>query len=537
MRVGLPSLLVLLVLPIVTGVPAYASFEPVTCHNPFTQQQEIDEGQKVALKVYQQMPVLPENDPVSIYLRQVGARLVAAAPLTPGLTRQWPFSFHVVASSEINAFALPGGSMFVDLGAIQAAETESQLAGVMAHEMSHVIMRHSTCNMVQQQHRGIFYSLGEIGSSIFLGRGAIGSLAAAGFGMGEKLDFLHMSREDEKQADLLGVNIVHAAGYDPRGLAQFFEIIVSKSGGGGAQFLSDHPNPGNRTEYVDAEISTLSPRTAATIINTPEFRRIHALTAGERTFTAKQVANAEWKQVGGYISAPGQTLSRSGDSTGSQQQPGSQQPRSAPSLTPLNAGELGLGGRFAVYQAPRWSISVPADWVGTPERAPDQSATVNRDPGNPDYGRNGQGSTNDQTGSPPSPSVQLAPPGGAGSFGIAYGVMVSIARVSGNGVHNQQQLSDATTQLLQNLLSSQPGLSQSGGFSAMQIAGQPALAINLSGRSPVETNGSAEVEHDWMITVARSDGDVSALIFVAPEPQFDSLKPTFDLMLQSFRPL
>src|SRR5665213_951254 len=123
MRMVLRSLLLSAALATVACLPACARFEPVTCHNQFTQQQEIDEGQKVALKVYQQMPVLPENDPVTQYVRHIGERLLAAAPLTPGLARQWPFSFHVVASSEVNAFALPGGSTFVNLGAIQAAET------------------------------------------------------------------------------------------------------------------------------------------------------------------------------------------------------------------------------------------------------------------------------------------------------------------------------------------------------------------------------------------------------------------------------
>lgn len=237
---------------------ACAQFQPVTCKNSFTQQQEIAEGDKIVAEVYKQMPVLPDSDPIALYVRQLGAHLVAAAPLTPGLTHQWPFLFHIIASDEINAFALPGGTMFVNLGAIQAAETESQLVGVMGHETSHVILRHSTCNITKQRKRSIWYSLGQLGASVALG-GIGGEAASQGIGVAQNLDFLRMSRDDERQADLLGVQIAHDAGYDPRGLPQFFEIIQAKYGSGSAQFLSDHPSPGNRTEYVNKELALLPP--------------------------------------------------------------------------------------------------------------------------------------------------------------------------------------------------------------------------------------------------------------------------------------
>lgn len=540
MRVRWRRILLCVCLSGLTAAPAFARFEPVTCHNPFTQQEEVDEGQKVALKVYQHMPVLPENDPVTVYVRAIGKRLLNAAPSTPGLTQQWPFSFHVVASSEVNAFSLPGGATFVNLGAIQAAETEAQLAGVMAHEMSHVILRHSTCNLAQQQHRSILYSLGQIGSSIFLGNGAIGSLAAAGLGMGEKLDFLHMSRGDEKQADLLGVNIMDRAGYDPRGLAQFFEIIRSKSGSGGAQFLSDHPNPGNRTQYVDAEIRTLPPRTADTTINTPEFRRIHAIAASERTFTARQVEEGAWKQAGGYISQPGIANGTSSGSVTYAQRGASpdagQGSSIAPSLDPLGPGQLDLQDRMTLYQAPRWSIAAPASWTRVEDRSAVDSAP--RAGGNADgrYDSNGQATVDHQSEVPPAPSVLIAPPGASGNFGIAYGVMISIAQVGGNGIQSQSQLANATAQLVQTLTKGQSGLSQSGGVNSFQLAGQAAEAVDLNGVSPVGRGGRSEAEHDWLVTVARPDGDVNALIFVAPQGQFAQMKPVFDRMLASFRP-
>ncbi len=279
------------------------TYLPATCHNAYTQQQEIELGNKVVREVYRTQPVLLDTDPVARYVRQLGAKLVAAAPLTPGLEQQWPFNFHVVASAEINAFALPGGTMFINLGAIQAAQNEAQLAGVMGHEMSHVILRHSTCNLQKQHRRGMLYSLGAIGSAVALG-GAGGDLAARGFGYAENLSFLKMSRGDEKQADLLGVHILSNAGYDPRGLPQFFEIIIAKTGTGGHQFLSDHPNPGNRTEYLNREISTLPPQPHP-ILTTAAFTAAHTQAAAAHALTSAEMQTGNWRTTGLYAASPG----------------------------------------------------------------------------------------------------------------------------------------------------------------------------------------------------------------------------------------
>lgn len=355
--------------------------------------------------------------------------------------------------------------------------------------------------------------------------------------MGQKLDFLHMSRGDEKQADLLGVNIMDTAGYDPRGLAQFFEIIRAKYGSGGAQFLSDHPNPGNRTEYVDAEIRSLPPRTSETIINTPEFRKIHAIAASEPTFTAKQIAEGTWKRTGKYIAGPGQGGAPTTYANGNAERSGGQvqAQQTPPALRPLSPAQLGLTDRFTTFQDSRWSIAAPASWTRTVDQA---APTVNTAPtgdGNRGYDSNGQ-ATVSQPAASPSRSVLIAPRGASGSFGIAYGAIISIVQAGGNGVQSQAQLSDATTQLVQSLLSNQPGLSETGAPTTLQVAGQPAFAVDLRGVSPVGQSGSSSAEHDRMITVARPDGDVSTIIFVAPENQRGVLQPTFDRMLGSFQP-
>src|SRR5882762_4911284 len=200
-----------------SAVPAKA-FDPPVCRNAFTQQQEITEGQKVAAQFYQQMPVLKDSDPIAVYVRQLGAKLVQQAP-----GYEWPYNFHVVSSGDINAFALPGGSIFINLATVQVAESEAQLAGVMAHEISHVVMRHSTCNITKQQKAGLWYGLAQLGAGVVLGGdSALGGAAQQAIGMGAGLHFLRMGRDAERQADLLGTDILYSAGYDPRGMPQFF---------------------------------------------------------------------------------------------------------------------------------------------------------------------------------------------------------------------------------------------------------------------------------------------------------------------------
>lgn len=502
------------------AAPASAQFQPVTCKNAFTQQQEIAEGDKVVAEVYKQMPVLPDSSPVAQYIQQLGARLVAVAPLTPGLTQQWPFRFHVVASEEINAFALPGGTMFVNLGAIQAAETEAQLAGVMGHEMSHVILRHSTCNLTKQQKKSVWYGLAQLGSQIALG-GTGGALAASGIGMGAQLDFLHMSRDDEKQADLLGVEIAHDAGFDPRGLPQFFEIIQAKYGKGSAQFLSDHPNPGNRTEYVNQEIALLPPLQNP-IKSSPQFEAIRNEALGLHAFTADELKSGTWKGSPLYARAPGAAPTPAAPPISAQATPtaapevayapGPQReplPQAAPQPPPaaapgtpqrLTDSQLGLDARTKTVQLTTGSTRVPSNW---------QEIAL------------------------PDGSFAIAPPGGAGSFGIAYGVLFADAPqkspIPDNGL-------GAASENLVRQLAKAHNLKAGPAVTNLQIADQPALARDLHGLSPITDAGSQIAERDWLVTFRRPTGSLGYVLFIAPEQDFDRLQPVWDTMIQSFKP-
>ena len=167
---------------------------------------------------------------------------------------------------EINAFALPGGSMFVHRGMFDAAAAEGEVVGVMAHELSHVLLRHGTANASKAQNPWL--QLGQLAGAVggAVVGGSLGGVIAQGsqFGLGTLL--LKYSREYEKQADLLGAQIMARAGYDPRQLARMFETIEKESkssGGGGPQWMSSHPNPGNRTQYITKEADLLKIGAAA----------------------------------------------------------------------------------------------------------------------------------------------------------------------------------------------------------------------------------------------------------------------------------
>jgi beta-barrel assembly-enhancing protease len=470
--------------------PAWARFQvPPPCKNAFTEQQEQTEGAKFAAEIFKQMPVLPDNSPLSQYVRKVGERLVA---VTPGY--RWPFNFHVVASDEINAFALPGGAMFVNVGAIRAAETEAQLAGVMAHELSHVVMRHSTCNMSKQQKVGTWAALGQLGAAIALGNGALGSLATQGIGMATGLGFLKMSRDYEKQADLLGASILYDAGYDPRGLPQFFETIQAKYGEGGAQIFSDHPNPGNRMEYVNAEIATL-PKRANPIVTTPAFTQARALAQKEKAFNGKEIAAGGWRKTGQYALLPGgpaQVIPASASGGGN----GAAQQQSAGAAARLSKDALSLNDRRIFYNGKAFSISYPESW---------------------------------QKGEAQNGSVAFVPANGASQAGIAYGAIVDGARFEAP-VQDANSLTQATNSITQQLSDQNGGLQAIGAASSMTVNGQMARAVELRGSSPV-----SGAERDLLVTVARPDGAVSYIIFVAPEADYSTLKPLFNAMAQSFR--
>jgi predicted Zn-dependent protease len=173
----------------------------------------------------------------------------------------------VVNARDINAFALPGGPMFVNRGMLAAAANEGEVAGVMAHELCHVILRHGTA----QASRATPYQVGELAGQILgaIVGGQVGGLIAQGSRFGISVAFMRFSRDFERQADIEGAHVMARAGYDPRDMASMFRTIEEEGGPGGPEWLSNHPNPGNRYAYIVEESKTL--RIQNPVRNTREF--------------------------------------------------------------------------------------------------------------------------------------------------------------------------------------------------------------------------------------------------------------------------
>lgn len=244
--------------------------------NKYTIEQDIQLGQQAAQEISRQMPLLPENSEANKYIESVGRRLVAAVP--PQFRQPaFQYQFRIVNARDINAFALPGGPMFLNRGMIEAARNEGEMAGVMAHELSHVVLRHGTAQATRQQ--SAKYQLPALGGAV-LGAiigGNLGGMVTQGtqFGIGAYL--LRYSREFESQADTLGAQIMARAGYDPRDLAHMFQTIGQQSGPGGPpEWLSSHPDPGNRYEAIMAEADRLNINASAAGPDVAAFNRVQS---------------------------------------------------------------------------------------------------------------------------------------------------------------------------------------------------------------------------------------------------------------------
>ncbi len=238
--------------------------------NKYTPAQDVQLGREAAREVEQKLPILQDGT-VDNYVEEVGERLVRNIP---GEFRhpEFRYTFDVVNLREINAFALPGGPMYAHRGMLEKAGSEAEIAGVLAHEISHVALRHGTA----QASKATKYQIGQIGSAILgaiIGGRAGDVVSGVGqFGFGAA--FLRFSREYEKQADLLGAQIMARSGYDPRAMASMFRTIEREGGARGPEWLSNHPNPGNRSEYITREAQSL--RVENAVSDTREFQNVQA---------------------------------------------------------------------------------------------------------------------------------------------------------------------------------------------------------------------------------------------------------------------
>ena len=330
--------------------------------NKYKVQDDVKLGRDASRKVEQQFPLL-NDDQSERYVESVGERLVAAIPAE---FRQpsFDYEFDVVNARDINAFALPGGPMYVNRGMIEAAKNEGEMAGVMAHEISHVALRHATAQQTKLSNPlNQILGIGAILGGAVLGGQAgaqAGQIFAAGY-------FLRYSRDYETQADILGSRILADAGYDPRDLANMFRTIEQQGGGGRApEWLSSHPNPGNRYQNINREAGLLnvSPNP---IKVTREFSRIQ-----ERLRSMPRARSmSEIQRAGGA----GQSPTSGGNYS-----------RNVPAPS----------SRMRVYSNSALSVNIPSNWR--------------------EFNTSGQ--------------IWFAPDGGYGNEGITHGAMIGAARAN-----------------------------------------------------------------------------------------------------------
>ncbi|HTO53566.1 MAG TPA: M48 family metallopeptidase [Myxococcota bacterium] len=441
-----------------------AGDSPSPGFNLFTVDQDIEIGKQSAAEAEKQLTLLGDAS-VDAYLNKLMAVLVAQAP-----GAKYPYHAKAVNDAAVNAFALPGGPLYVNRGLLLAAKDESELAGVMSHEISHVALRHGTHQAskayLAQAGLGILGGLlGQNGSSAAQMVNVIG-------GLGLNAAFLKFSRDAEAEADRTGAGIMARAGYDPNALADFFEVLRKESAGNPSAlqtFLSDHPAPADREATIRALARTL-PRGSAHPVG---------------GFDVVQADVKKTPAAGTHELARGEPGERGGSSS----------PPVALKLTAPSS-------KLVTFTHPKGSFSIgyPANW---------------------------QAHTSD-SGS----GASFFPEGGVvdvsgGDQALVCGVIVSHYEPFER--QGKPNLDDATQDLVEQIERSNPYLKiVDGSRHADTIDGAPALTLSLLGRSPVTG------EDEKVNVSSRVAGDeILYALAIAPEKQYPELARTFSKMLES----
>jgi beta-barrel assembly-enhancing protease len=245
--------------------------------NWYSLEHEISIGRDYSREIEGSVKLI-QDPAVTEYVNRIGQNLVRNSDA------KVPFTIKVIDSEEVNAFALPGGFLYVNSGLVLAAENEAELAGVMAHEIAHVAARHATRQMTRSQ----MFNLASI-PLIFVG-GGIGVAVQQAAGLAIPLSLTKFSRGFEAEADYLGVEYLHKAGYDPQAFISFFERVQAQEKqkpGFIAKAFSDHPQTADRMKKAQREIAAILPAREAYVISTSEFEevksRLTSIENGHRT--------------------------------------------------------------------------------------------------------------------------------------------------------------------------------------------------------------------------------------------------------------
>jgi Zn-dependent protease with chaperone function len=476
--------------------------------NPYALDKDVQLGSQAAHEVERKMPLLRDNN-VQAYVARIGARLAEAIP-QEYQHPQFRYSYKVVDVSDVNAFALPGGFTYVKRGLIETAQNEAQLAGVIAHEISHVALRHGTAQMAKAQK----YQAGSVAAQI-LGAvigGGVGQVVGGAGQMGIGAAFLRFSREYERQADTLGAQIMANAGYDPHELANMFRILERLGGGKGPEWLSDHPNPGNRYEAINREASSL--RVSNPVANAGEFRqiqaRLHDLPRSRSMSEMSRNRNTgdgRDPNAGRYPddrdspddnrypdrrTTDDSRYPNNGREPDSDREPDDSRYPNAGRRSDARRVEV-PSSRFRTYnEGNDFRINVPENW-----REVDSGGDATFAPEGA-YG-----------------NVQ-------GQLVYTHGTQVGFQRAT------SQNLRTATEQFISELSQGNRNLRLSGTYQRANIGNRQGLMTSLSNISEI----TGEPEIVTIATLMLSSGDLFYMVFVAPRSDFNSYQPTFQRIMR-----
>lgn len=526
--------------------------------NMFSTAQDVEVGKEVSQDAERQLTML-DNSRVDNYVNDLGRKLAAKAT-----GERYPYHFAVVNDRAINAFALPGGPIYVNRGVIEAADNESQLAGVLAHEIAHVALRHGTNQASKASAAQMPLAIlgGMLGADST--KAAIAQLGAS-FALNSVL--LKYSRAAESQADILGTQILFDAGYDPRAMAQFFEKIeAEQKGSGPVEFFSNHPSPENRIERVNQEVSALGGfrRDVASsrafgdieryVQSLPAPRGQTQLAGGQRgSGPALRILSASYGAGNNYIDVRQRMESRIQDdrlnvivnNSSMGGDPANQSKtlqmryewdNRPHSITVREGQRLAIPTAQEIREAAATSnTNAPGDTPSARHVGAENGLLRITHPDN--WQVHGQGDAMTIT-----PRDGLVGDG-QGNQALAYGVIVSFYEPRGGDYGQSLQgggygqgttasttrLDQSTDQLVQELRLSNRNMRVIRYREETRVDGDRALSTYLSNDSPI---GGRET--DWLVTVERPDG-LLFMVFTAPERDFQRYEGAFHQMLRSVR--
>jgi len=447
--------------------------------NLFSPEQDVEVGQQSAAQAEQQLPIVRDAQ-VQNYVNRIGSQLArnAGGP-------NFQYQFRVVNASDINAFALPGGYIYVNRGILDQARNEGEVAGVIAHEIAHVSLRHGThqASKAYAAQAGLSILGGILGGKV--GAGAANIINAVG-GFGLNVVFLKYSRDLETQADVRGSQILAATGYAPADMVNFFHTLESVDKSKKTTWLSDHPAPPDRIARIQKEATMLQVSQSPTT-NVAELRQVQS-------------------RLGSYGAAPTtEQIARNRPTTTQQ-----------PTMTSSSSGSIGnvpapsSSLRSYTSRSGLYRISFPSNWQV--------------------YEEGNTGAT-------------IAPQGGIGDVNgkteIVYGAVINhydpfnsgqarrYLRGTGSG---NISLENATDDLLNQIAQNSPHLSLvRNSAQRLNVSGGTALAASLRGKNP----NTGVTERVTVVTRQLADDHLVYMLFVTPDRDASSYRNVLNAMVNS----